>query len=105
MEIQSVNKMMLASWLLLLTNISFGQTKQSNVPFIIVSDIKKRNYYYGDSICFSVKNKTQTSRGYTIEAFRLYKNLRSNMPIKSELYMTLQLIVAQLFILLFKEKK
>jgi hypothetical protein len=45
-----------------------GQSKSPEAPLIIVADIQKTNYYLGDTIRFTVKNRTQVDRGYTIEA-------------------------------------
>ena len=41
---------------------------EQKAPFIIVSDIKKKSFYPGDTLSFTIKNTTPKSRGYTIEA-------------------------------------
>jgi hypothetical protein len=57
-----------------LSILIFGQSKLASAPFIIVSNIHKSNYFYGDTIFFTIKNNTQIERGYTIEASCIVAN-------------------------------
>lgn len=53
---------------------------------IIVSDINKSKYYFGDTIFFTIKNKAQITRGYTIEVVSINNNSESKDAFNSELY-------------------
>lgn len=86
MEIQAIKKTLLSIGLMFFSILIFGQNKLTNAPFVIVSDINKSNYCYGDTIYFTIKNKTQTDRGYTIEAISVNTSLKSNQVFNSELY-------------------
>lgn len=86
MEIQIIKKTLLSSGLMFFTILIFGQNKFTDAPFVIVSDINKSNYCYGDTIYFTIKNKTQTNRGYTLEAISVNTTLKPNQAYNSELY-------------------
>lgn len=86
MRIKNFNKILLSSGLIFFYGTIFGQSKSNHKPLIIVSDINKSKYCYGDTIFFTIKNKAKIIRGYTIEIISINNNSESKDAFNSELY-------------------
>ncbi len=69
MEIlKKAHKVMLTGILLYASIFTFGQNRVNDAfPLAIISDINRKEVHLGDTICFTIKNKTLKDRGYTIE--------------------------------------
>jgi hypothetical protein len=75
------------SCLILFPAIIFGQNKSNkNTPLFIVSDIQKSHFYPKDTLHFTIKNRSQSDRGYTIEAIKIGNDSRPDQVFYSKVY-------------------
>lgn len=67
MVTQVIKRISLSYLCTLFCIITLGQSASTGSPLIIECDISKGNYFRGDTLCFTIRNKTKIDRGYTIE--------------------------------------